>query len=184
MKTTLTSRDDSPPVSHCPKYGLLPGLLASLLVLLAWTPVLPAQTADEHRAFPIDRVRGAVMHELALKSEATVETDRPDYPPGTQVNVTGSGWLPGEVVELTITETQNISVDGTLDGPFVFRATADAQGNIANGDFSTDQRDLGVTFVLTALGQSSARTAQTSFTDSSYTSIFQLDGNTLTGGGI
>ena len=189
MKTTLTSRDDSPPVSHCPKYGLLPGLLASLLALLAWTPVLPAQIADEHRAFPIDRVRGAVMHELALKSragvksQATVETDRPDYPPGTQVNVTGSGWLPGEVVELTITETQNISVDGTLDGPFVFRATADAQGNIANGDFSTDQRDLGVTFVLTALGQSSARTAQTSFTDSSYTSFFQLDGNTLTSGG-
>src|SRR5690242_19412140 len=77
-------------------------LCALLLLLQAWTPVLSAKTADEHRAFTIDRVRGAVMHELALKSgdsvksEATVETDRPDYPPGTQVNVIGSGWLPGE----------------------------------------------------------------------------------------
>src|SRR5215471_7165495 len=104
MKTMLTTIDHCPPVSACPGYRPLPVLLASLLVWLTWTPVLPAQTADDPPAFPIDRVRDAVMHDLALKSradaksKATVETDRPDYPPGTQVNVTGSGWLAGEVV--------------------------------------------------------------------------------------
>src|SRR6266581_2967470 len=172
MRIILTSRDDSPPVSDCPKYRPLPGLLASLLMLLAWTPVLPAQTADEHRAFPIDRVRGAVMHELALKSragvksEATVETDSPDYPPGTQVNVTGSGWLPSEVVQLTFTETATVPPGGFTDGPFVFYATADGLGNIANGEFYTDQHDVGVQFLLTAKGVISGRTAQTTFTDS------------------
>ena len=41
----------------------------------------------------------------AAPKSATVVTDASDYPPGTQVNVTGTGWLPSEVVQLTFTET-------------------------------------------------------------------------------
>ena len=90
--------------------------------------------------------------------------------------MTGSGWLPRELVELTFTETATMPPGGFTDGPFIFYATSDDQGHIANGDFHTDQHDVGVTFLLTAKGVMSHRTAQTTFTDSLAT-FFQLDGD-------
>jgi len=116
----------------------------------------------------------------AASKAATVVTDLSDYPPGTQVNVSGGGWLPGEVVQLTFAETSTTPPGGYTDGPFVFYATADLLGDIANGEFSTDQHDVGVKFLLTATGTISSRTAQTIFTDS-VSGIFQIDGN-VTGG--
>jgi VCBS repeat-containing protein len=112
--------------------------------------------------------------------KATIQTDLSDYPPGTQVNVTGSGWLASEVVELTFTETATTPPGGFTDGPFIFFATSDGLGNIANGGFSTDQHDVGVHFLLTAKGAISGRTAQTMFTDN-LPGLFQIDGN-ATGG--
>jgi uncharacterized repeat protein (TIGR01451 family) len=112
--------------------------------------------------------------------KATIQTDLADYPPDTQVNVTGSGWLAGEVVQLTFTETSTTPPGGYTDGPFVFYATADGQGNIANGEFHTDEHDLGVHFLLTAKGAITGRTAQTTFTDN-LPGLFQIDGN-ATGG--
>src|SRR5438093_13732266 len=94
----------------------------------------------------------ATLTTHAAPKAATVVTDLSDYPPGTQVNVIGTGWLAGEVVELTFTETATTPPGGYTDGPFVFYATADGLGNIANGDFYTDQHDTGVTFTLTAKG--------------------------------
>jgi hypothetical protein len=101
----------------------------------------------------------------AAKFTATIETDREDYPPNTQVNVTGDGWLPHELVELTFTETATMPPGGFTDGPFIFYATSDAHGDIANGDFYTDEHDAGVSFRLNAKGVISGRTAQTTFTD-------------------
>ena len=74
----------------------------------------------------------------AAAKAATVVTDLSDYPPGTQVNVSGTGWLAGEVVQLTFTETSTTPPGGYTDGPFVFYATADGLGNIANGEFYVD----------------------------------------------
>src|SRR5262249_18266448 len=82
-----------------------------------------------------------------------------------QVKVTGSGWLEGEVVELTFTETATDPPGGFVDGPFIFYATAQPDGTISNGDFYPDEHDRGVTFLLTAKGAISGRTAQTTFTD-------------------
>ncbi len=106
--------------------------------------------------------------------KATIQTDLADYPPNTQVNVTGSGWLSGETVELTFTETATTPPGGVLDAPAVFYAAADAAGNIANGEFHTDQHDLGVHFLLTAKGTISGRWAQTTFTDD-LPGLFQID---------
>jgi uncharacterized repeat protein (TIGR01451 family) len=112
--------------------------------------------------------------------KATVQTDAADYPPNTQVNVTGSGWLAGELVELTFVETSTTPPGGYTDGPFVFYATADGQGNIANGEFYTDDHDLGVHFLLTAKSTISGRMAQTTFTDD-LPGLFQIDGNAIGG---
>ena len=54
-----------------------------------------------------------------------VTTDKADYPPGSMVTVTGSGWDPGEIVELTFAEQ--------LDELFVF-AAAHARGAAGGED--------------------------------------------------
>jgi len=55
---------------------------------------------------------------------ATVKTDAADYPPGTTVNITGSGWQPGEAVSLTLVESPLIDTHGP------YTVTADANGII------------------------------------------------------
>src|SRR5204863_6441433 len=51
---------------------------------------------------------------------ATVKTDKADYPPGTTVNITGSGWQPGEIVALTLVESPLIDTHG----PYAVQADA------------------------------------------------------------
>ncbi|HEX6907272.1 MAG TPA: hypothetical protein VF154_11730, partial [Terriglobales bacterium] len=89
---------------------------------------------------------------------ATVKTDQSDYAPGTTVNITGSGWQPGETVTLTLAESPN------LDTHPAMTAIADQNGNISNSQFSPDSHDLNVRFYLTAAGTQAQ--AQTTFTDS------------------
>ena len=139
-------------------------LLASLTICVAATTLAATLTMQSPQA----------------AGKATIQTDLADYPPDTHVNVTGSGWLPSEVVELTFTETATVPPGGFADGPFVFYATADALGDIANGAFSTDQHDLGVHFLLTAKGVISGRWAQTTFTDN-LAGLFQIEGDAIGG---
>src|SRR5213078_1216749 len=97
---------------------------------------------------------------LALRaSAATVATDKADYAPGENVVITGSGWEPGETVVLILHE------DPELDPDLRLTAFADANGDFTNTDFSVDVFDIGVTFTLTATGDPSGLTAETTFTD-------------------
>src|SRR6266403_3748925 len=102
---------------------------------------------------------------------ATVKTDAADYPPGTTVNITGSGWHPGETVTLSFLESPLIDTHPNLT------AVADANGSISNSQFVPDSHDFGILFYLTATGASSQ--AQTTFTDNGNKSIFS-DTNTTT----
>src|SRR5438093_2326955 len=90
---------------------------------------------------------------------ATVKTDAADYPPGTTVNITGSGWQPNETVQLSLVEVPDVDADS----PIPLSATADANGNISNSSFTTDWNDAGIKLALTAVG--SASQAQMKFTD-------------------
>src|SRR5438094_213288 len=90
---------------------------------------------------------------------AWVKTDLADYPPNTTVNFTGSGWKPGETVQLSLVEVPDLD----SDSPISLTATADANGNISNSSFSTDMNDVAIRFTLTAVG--SASQAQMTFTD-------------------
>jgi len=103
-----------------------------------------------------DKLRSVVM---LVASSATVTTDQTDYQPGDFVIVRGGGWLPGENVRLTL-HRDNETPDTTLN------ATADAEGNIANSEYLVQVSDLNLAFLLTAVGQTSGYTAQTTFTDS------------------
>src|SRR5439155_34312 len=94
---------------------------------------------------------------------ATVTTDQPDYHPGQTVTITGSGWEPGETVDMILHE------DPPLDPDLELTSVADANGDFTNTDFIVDVFDIGVTFTLTATGLSSGQTAETTFTDAAGT---------------
>jgi hypothetical protein len=95
----------------------------------------------------------------AMAQSPTVMTDQSDYAPGTIVTITGSGWQPGETVTLSFVESPLIDMHPDL------YATADANGNIFNNQFSPDSHDVDITFTLTATGGTSGLQAQTTFTD-------------------
>src|SRR5438094_63821 len=101
----------------------------------------------------------AVAAFSARASAATVTTDQPDYHPGQTVTITGSGWEPGETVDMVLQE------DPPLDPDLALTSVADSNGDFTNTDFTVDVFDLGVTFTLTAAGRSSGQTAETTFTD-------------------
>ncbi|HMI31527.1 MAG TPA: HYR domain-containing protein, partial [Candidatus Limnocylindrales bacterium] len=92
-------------------------------------------------------------------AQATVQTDKADYYPGETAIVTGSGWTPGETVSLTFDESP------AQHPPVVQSAVADASGDIRN-EYLLDDTDLGVTYTLTAVGETSGLTAVATFTDS------------------
>jgi hypothetical protein len=96
---------------------------------------------------------------LFESSAATVTTDKTDYQPGETVVITGTGWLPGETVTLNLHRDTNEPPDTVLT------TVADALGNISNSEYVCQEFDRGVTFLLTATGQTSGFTAQTTFTD-------------------
>jgi hypothetical protein len=90
----------------------------------------------------------------------TVSTDKDDYHPGEYVTITGSGWSSGETVTLHLDETPTLCPNGHN-----LYAVADGNGDIVNNQFLIETKHIGVTFVLTATGQTSGLTAQTTFTD-------------------
>src|SRR5437870_4535143 len=111
-------------------------------------------------------VAGGSSASAELYGFATVKTDAADYPPGSIVSITGTGWQPGETVTLTLVESPLIDTHPTMT------AVADAFGNISNNQFSPDVHDVDVRFYLTATGSQSQ--AQNTFTDANN------DANTLT----
>src|SRR6266566_4168458 len=115
-------------------------------------------------------VAGGSSASAELYGFATVKTDAADYPPGSIVTITGTGWQPGETVTLTLVESPLIDTHPTMT------AVADAFGNISNNQFSPDVHDVDVRFYLTATGSQSQ--AQNTFTDANN------DANTLTLGCI
>jgi hypothetical protein len=95
----------------------------------------------------------------AQSTVATVTTDKADYSPGETVVIEGDGWDAGEQVKLEIDHST------VTHGNTVLYAAADENGHIYNEEFVIEPEHLGEIFTLRATGQSSDRTAQTTFTD-------------------
>ena len=97
--------------------------------------------------------------EAGNASGALVRTDKDDYSPGETVTISGSGWQAGESIKLTL------HMDPLRDTDTELTATANGSGAFSNTEFAPGDYDIGVRFVLTAVGQSSGRRAQATFTD-------------------
>src|SRR5687768_9573643 len=90
---------------------------------------------------------------------ASIETNKDDYVPGEVVHLVGRGWAPGETVNLHMTEAPNTHAD--IDTNVV----ADAAGGFSLHFYDVQEHDLGVTFTLTATGQTSGSVAVVTFWD-------------------
>ena len=94
---------------------------------------------------------------------ATVTTDRLDYPPFSDVYLSGAGWAPGETVAVHIDE---VNGDGSLTP--LWDATpppvADSNGAFTVVWYIYSDEFIGATFRVTASGATSG-TATTTFTD-------------------
>src|SRR6266403_1232096 len=143
--------------------------LASAELYIPWQKAFQATgamvtTRSDATGAALTRVNGRLLiaggstASAELYGFATVKTDAADYPPGTTVNITGSGWQPGETVTLTLVESPLLDIHGP------YTVTADAFGNISNSSFVTDIHDENIRFYLTAAGSQSQ--AQNTFTDS------------------
>ncbi|MGN6296327.1 MAG: T9SS type A sorting domain-containing protein [Ginsengibacter sp.] len=102
----------------------------------------------------------------AFSQTATIKTDQSDYPPGSTVIITGTGWQPGETVTLQVLH-EGETGDNEISGAHApFTAIADGSGNISSTwTVPYDEDELGATLLLTAVGGSSGLTAQWTFTD-------------------
>jgi hypothetical protein len=109
---------------------------------------------------------GAASHAAA----ATIQTDQLDYPPFTDVYVSGSGWQAGETVHVTLYTLDADGVTWSLapsdpNFPNPWDLIADDQGNITDGWYVWTEDFLGVTFRMVAQGQNSKEEAEWIFTD-------------------
>ncbi|MFC0262871.1 hypothetical protein, partial [Fontibacter flavus] len=123
-------------------------ILPNILALIRMIPLLGLMLIISHSI-------------VAQTSPATITTDKDDYAPGETAIITGTGWLPGETVEL---DFEHIG-DFIPDHEHVYKyVTADDAGNIYF-EWYVDEKELGTTFHLMARGQTSGFYAETYFTD-------------------
>src|SRR3569623_1813867 len=102
----------------------------------------------------------------AFSQTATIKTDQLDYPPGSTVIITGTGWQPGETVTLQVLHDPTGGDDATDPSHLPWTVTADGSGNVSSTwTVTADADELGATLQLTAVGGSSGRTASWTFTD-------------------
>jgi hypothetical protein len=90
---------------------------------------------------------------------ASIETNKDDYLPGEVVHLVGRGWAAGETVSLHMTEEPNTHADVDTN------VVVDASGAFDIHFYDVQSHDLGVTFTLTATGQTSGSRAVAVFTD-------------------
>jgi hypothetical protein len=102
---------------------------------------------------------GNALASTELYAFPVVKTDASDYPPGTAVTISGSGFKPGEIVNVTLVESPLIDTHGP------YAVTADGNGNFSNTSFATDIHDVNVRFWLSAVGSQSGLVAENTFTD-------------------
>lgn len=92
----------------------------------------------------------------------TVITDKDDYAPGEYVIITGSGWEAGEKVTFTFEETPKPE---SCVNSHDFYTYASSTGEIYYDEFLIKINHIGVSFFLTATGDTSKYSATTTFTD-------------------
>jgi hypothetical protein len=147
---------------------------------------VPAARVTGSRAAEISGLAGVRLEAAAAQSDtpnqATLTTDRDDYAPYSFVYISGTGFFPGETVNLIVAESS--------PNPGVFEpwnVVADENGSFETTWYVFSEDLIGATLQLTATGQSSGMTASATFTDAAASGVapngdpggFEVLGNVL-----
>jgi hypothetical protein len=111
---------------------------------------------------------------------AVVTTDQPDYAPGTTAIISGSGFTAGESVVLQVLHGDGTPDEGEDHQPWAVEA--DASGSFTTTWHVCEDDCVDSTLVLTAVGQTSGLTADTTFTDAPFFGV-RLTSVALVSGG-
>jgi hypothetical protein len=135
-------------------------LTFSVIIIFAFLLVpanfIEGKVLESENTIGAELDKAASMVEVIVKP--TIDTDKDDYVPGDIVNVTGSGWLPGETVKLYF-------VVLPIQFSTTYYAVADVKGNIINNNYHIFSYHLDKTIILTAKGETSGKTTSAVFTD-------------------
>src|ERR1041384_4020584 len=111
--------------------------------------------------------------------QATLTSDRPDYPPGDTVKLTGAGFSPGETVTLQVSHSDATFDNDTSAAHQPWQVTADDSGGIQTiWVVPTDQDELGSSLKATADGVTSGLHAEAFFTDAGNFSTLSVGAQT------
>src|SRR4051812_23907231 len=114
--------------------------------------------ADE--IFYLAASRAASAENSELPNEATLTTDQADYQPYTYVYISGTGFAPGETVNMIVVQ---LSPNPASYEPW--DAVADSNGNLDTSWYVFSEELIGAAMQVTATGQTSNLTASATFTD-------------------
>src|SRR6266536_4916199 len=101
-------------------------------------------------------------------NEATLTTDREDYPPYSYVYMSGTGFEPGETVNMIVVQ---LAPNPTSYEPW--DVVADENGNINTSWYISSEELIGATMQVTATGQTSGLTASATFTDNAAPVLYE-----------
>jgi hypothetical protein len=107
-------------------------------------------------------------------NEATLTTDRQDYAPYSYVYISGTGFDPGETVNMIVVQ---LSPNPTSYEPW--NVVADENGNINTTWYIFTEQLIGATMQVTATGQISGLTASATFTDAINVTFYEDAARTI-----
>jgi len=116
-----------------------------------------------------------LLSAVSALAQASVTTDQADYPPGSTVQISGTGFAPGERVQLQVLNLTAPNDLGAEHDPWT--VTADTNGDLTASWFVTSD-EANTTLQLTATGQTSGTVAQATFTDGPDTLLYLRSGTT------
>jgi uncharacterized repeat protein (TIGR01451 family) len=132
----------------------LSAALAALLIgSCTDAPTEPAKTAVAPAHMPI------ALAVASTPSGATFTTDKDDYSPGDTLRLEGSGWQPGDSLDIHLDENpQN-------HPPLDWAVGVGDNGTFQDSTYIVQDIDIGVTFALTATSRATGEAATAAFTD-------------------
>ncbi len=89
----------------------------------------------------------------------SISTDKDDYQPGDTVHFTGSGWQPGDVLDIVLTD------DPLTHDPLTWSVSVGEDGMFHDTTYVVNEGDLNVKFTLVATSRATGRSLTVQFTD-------------------
>lgn len=121
----------------------------------------PTETRTESPSGAVPAHMPVALAVATTPSGATFTTDKDDYMPGDVLRLAGTGWQPGDSLDIHLDEEpQN-------HPPLDWSVGIDENGAFQDSSYVVQESDLGVTFALTATSRATGESTTATFTDGS-----------------